>query len=211
MHFDRSYASWCAALNGIGFAVEAFLNPPASLADLQALQEEIGFALPDDLKALYRKADGQAGVFRLQSAEPGMLVTPFFGAYDFVSIASALSNYRLWRSIYDDYGDRFHESFNEGIISVRGSDPVHREYWRPGWLPFSMDGGGNSYAVDLSPPAGGTYGQVIVIGSDEDKRRVLAPSIAALLEFAATRRLELQESEGIWRCFDIERLPPLTS
>jgi cell wall assembly regulator SMI1 len=211
MNFDQAYADWCAALNRAGFAVEAFLNPPASEAELQTLQDEIGFTLPDDLRALYLKANGQVDVFRLESAAPGSIVMPFFGAYDFISIDRALSNYRTWKGIFEDYGNTFHESFNEGIISVRNSDPVYSEYWRPGWLPFSIDGGGNSYAVDLSPPSGGTYGQVIVIGSDEDLRRVLAPSISRFLEFAATRRLDLQEGEGIWFCSDIERLPPLTS
>lgn len=211
MSFDQSYASWCRALNDMGFAVEAFLNPPASEAELLALQEEIGFDLPDDLKALYLKANGQIDIYHAESAEPGKVLTPFFGAYDFISIERAVTSYRLWKGIFDEYGETFHESFNEEIIGVRQGDPVYPEYWRPGWLPFSIDGGGNSYAVDLSPPPSGTYGQVIVIGSDEDERRVLAPSISAFLQFALTRRLELQESDRIWRCFNIERLPPLTS
>jgi cell wall assembly regulator SMI1 len=211
MSFDQSYDLWCKALNGIGFAVEAFLNPPASEVELRTLQDEIGFALPDDLRALYLKANGQVDVFRAESAGPGEIVTPFFGAYDFISIERALTNYRLWKGIFDEYGAKFHESFNEGIIRVREGDPVYPEYWRPGWLPFSIDGGGNSYAVDLSPPTSGTYGQVIVIGSDEDERRVLAPSISAFLEIATTRRLEFEEGEGIWYCFDIERLSSPTS
>ena len=36
--------------------------------------------------------------------------------------------------------------------------------------------------VDLEPPPGGTLGQVLVAGPDEDERRVLAPTLAAYLQ-----------------------------
>src|SRR5262245_30991507 len=136
MSFEKAFSDWCVALNGIGFAVETFLNPPATDAEVGQLEDEIGFALPDDLKALYFKANGKVDVFRAESAAPGAIIAPFFGAYDFISAERALSNYRVWNGIYKEYGDEFHESFNEGIITVRNADPVYAEYWRPGWLPF---------------------------------------------------------------------------
>ncbi len=76
-------------------------------------------------------------------------------------------------------------------------------------MPFSLDGGGNSYAIDLSPAPGGEYGQVILIGSDEDERRVLASSLAELLA-RATRNLDINaqiadQDKGVWRLFNIER------
>jgi cell wall assembly regulator SMI1 len=55
------------------------------------------------------------------------------------------------------------------------------------WIPFATDGGGNSLAADLAPAPGGTAGQVIVIGSEEDLRWVLAPSVLDLLRLCAGR------------------------
>lgn len=208
MSFELAYSHWCAALVALGFAVGSHLNPPATEYDLEHVEQRIGFALPEDLKELYRKADGQTPPFGLKDAAPGSVVMPFFGSYDFIPLSDALRQYESWKQIYDEAGDDFDADFNEGIISVRGADPVYPEYWRPGWFPFSIDGGGNSYAVDLSPPPAGVYGQVIVIGPDEDVRRVLAPSLTALLSFAATLRLEFQEANGVWRMFDLERFPP---
>jgi len=65
--------------------------------------------------------------------------------------------------------------------------PVKPIYTSADWIPFATDGGGNSLAVDLAPEPGGSAGQVIVIGSDEDARRVIAPSVVALLRLCASR------------------------
>ena len=59
--------------------------------------------------------------------------------------------------------------------------PVKKHYSHALWLPLATDGGGNSLAFDLDPASGGTRGQIIIIGADEDERRVLAPGIGAFL------------------------------
>lgn len=59
---------------------------------------------------------------------------------------------------------------------------MRRVYTHAAWWPFAEDGGGNHLMVDLDPPAGGTLGQVIVAGPDEDERRVLAPGLGAYLD-----------------------------
>lgn len=205
MDFDRAYEDWIRALTRGGFAVETFLDLPASDAEVAAFEAAVGFAIPADLKALYRRANGQKASFKISDPKPGTIVTPFFGSYDFVSLEQALNAYRVWLDIYQSAGDNFASDFNQS--SAREGDPVFCEYWRPGWTPFSLDGGGNSYAVDLSPPPGGTYGQVIVIGSDEDERRVLAKSVTELLANAAAQidvSLATKGESTVWRCFDLE-------
>ena len=128
---------------------------------------------------------------------------PFFGRYDWCGIDVARDEYRAWRQVVAEQGT----AMDDGI-TVRSGDPVHAAYWRPGWLCFARDGGGNAYAVDLSPAPGGTYGQVILHGPDEDERRVLAPGIAAFMADAAARRPPLDHSEGEspWICFEMEPL-----
>jgi len=193
MSFDAVFDAYCDFHMGRGFAVRHFLNPPASVAEIAAAEDAIGFALPEDLKALWRRTDGQPDPSRINNPAPGTVVCPLFGQYNFTSVAKSLLIYKGWRDIYEDAGDQFDENFND-VIVVRGSDPVAHEYWRPGWVPFTIDGGGNSYAVDLSPPEGGTYGQVIVIGPDEDLRRVLAPSLTALIEAVIAQAPTLDQS-----------------
>lgn len=205
---NETFDAWCAVLSAAGFAVTAFLNSPADEAELAAFEAAIGLPMPSDFKSLYRKANGQLDSYSIKSPTPGTLVTPFFGSYDFISLERALEQYRLWMGIYVDAGADFQRNFDH--CTARIGDPVYAEYWRPGWVPFSLDGGGNSYAVDLSPAAGGQYGQVILMGPDEDERRVLASSLTELLELAVADvdvGAQLAGQTGIWRLFQIEHGP----
>jgi cell wall assembly regulator SMI1 len=200
--FKPTFEAWLGFLNGLGFAAEAHLNPPATEAEIAAAEAEIGFRLPDDLRALYLRADGQRSLDDPVDPAPGKIVTPLFGGYDFVTLSRAMDDYRVWDGVIDDWdeGDDPHE-----FITLRAGDPpVAREYWRRGWFPFAIDGGGNAYAVDLSPVPGGTYGQIILIGSDEDERRVLAPGLAAFLAAALNVEPVWEEGDGPLRFFEID-------
>lgn len=203
MSFEGALSTWLTFLSSLGFDASSYLNPPATAAQLDAAEAEIGAKLPEDLRALYLSFDGQPETLGASETSSGLIV-PFFGGYDFSPLQTALANYRGWRDIYDDAGEDFDADFNQGMITVRDGDAVFAEYWRPGWFPFSVDGGGHSYAVDLSPAPGGAYGQIILIGPDEDQRRVLAPRLTAFLQEAAARRPGIAERHGNWASFDAE-------
>lgn len=202
--FHDIFLAWLAFLAGLGFRADAFLNPPATPEAIADAESRIGFALPEDLRDLYLIADGQKDSFEIRDPSPGRLVMPLFGGYDFVPLDRALREYRTWMEVYEEGGGA--AAGPDSLVTVREGDPVHPDYWRPGWFPFAVDGGGNAYAVDLSPPPGGRYGQIILIGPDEDERRVLAPSLSELLAEAATLRdprLDRQPP-GPWASFDLE-------
>lgn len=200
--FKPVFEAWLRFLTSHGFAAEAHLNPPATENAIAAVEAEIGFRLPEDLRTLYLLADGQAPVSEKTDPAPGAIVTPLFGEYDFVPLSRALDDYRAWDTVIDGWGD---DDPNEFITLPEGDPPVAREYWRRGWFPFAIDGGGNAYAVDLSPVAGGTLGQIILIGSDEEERRVLAPSLTAFVAEAALREPVWDpESIGPLHFFDME-------
>lgn len=199
--FSAAFDAWLVFLNNLGFAAEAQLNPPATKAAIMAVEAEIGFRLPDDLRELYLRADGQKRFDHPVDPMPGTIVTPLFGGYQFAALSRALNDYRTWVDVIDEWGD---ESDSSGWITLRpGDPPVAREYFRRGWFPFAIDGGGNAYAVDLSPVEGGTHGQVILIGGDEDERRVLAPSVTAFLVAAARCEPLWEEGDGPLRFFGI--------
>lgn len=196
------FAAWLAWLTAQGVDQRDLLNPPASEAQIAALEQAVGKPLPEDLKALYRITNGQQASLGRESIK-GRIAVPLFGQYDFLSTDGAIAAYDSWQLIYTQDGADFDENFN-GVITVRGTDPVYREYWSPGWLPFSIDGGGNSYAVDLSPAPGGTVGQIIIMGPDEDHRRVLAPSLSAWLQQRRLKPIALEEHEPGFASFEME-------
>jgi cell wall assembly regulator SMI1 len=202
--FGEIFHAWLAFLASLGFVAGAHLNPPATETAIVAVEAEIGFHLPDDLRELYLRADGQKPSFAIKDPAPGSIVTPFFGSYDFAPLSRALAEYRSWEEVIDAWPEG--DDPNEFITLRAGDPPVARAYWRRGWFPFAIDGGGNAYAVDLSPPPGGTYGQVIVIGSDEDERRVVAPSVSAFMKRAAERRPKVHPDleSSPWRLFNME-------
>ena len=198
--FTEAWATWRQFHNDHGFVIDQFLHPPATNTDLDAIEADIGFELPDDLRSLWRYADGQLNSIGIESTGTGTVISPVFGSYDFMPSASALAAYHQWLQIHEEHGT----SMDDGITRREGN-PVHAAYWIPGWLPFAIDGGGNSYAVDLSPAFGGTYGQVILIGPDEDERRVLAATIAEWLIETARRAPPLNnEAEAPLAYFDME-------
>lgn len=197
MTFEAALLAWLAYFSTLGVDMRAQLNPPATEAQVAAAEAEVGFAFPEDLRALYRFADGQKNPEEVRGTAAFL-----FGGYHFVTLSQAMIEYRGWKSVYDDAGPDFRTTYN--WTTARAGDPVHPDYWRPGWFPFASDWGGNAYAVDLSPAPGGAYGQVILIGRDEDERRVLAPSLTAFLAAAAGRRPPIGERQDNWVGVEME-------
>lgn len=195
MSLREALAGWILHLATLVASPESLLNPPAAEAQIAAVEREIGFAFPQDLRDLYLLADGQ---HLPDTAEVPLL----FGQYGFVPLEEALEEYRTWKSVHDDEKDSFSETYN--WTTARAGDPVHPDYWRPGWFPITLDWGGNAYAVDLSPAPGGTYGQVILIGRDEDERRVLAPSLSAFFRKVAQLRPPAARRDGNFIIVDLE-------
>ena len=177
-----------------GYAVTELVRPPATAAQVAAAEEAIGRRLPPDLAMLYQLSDGQVDWYGLVTGpagnperERGHWVGSLFGeGWTFRTLAQLENDYRLWSDVRQQSTPSELEDF-DAAIDVRGGDPVRPLYTSAEWIPFATDGGGNSLAADLAPEPSGAVGQVIVIGSDEDLRRVLAPSVRALLRLCADR------------------------
>jgi cell wall assembly regulator SMI1 len=207
-NFEVALSAWLSVLSSHGCEISHFMNPGASEKRIAAIETAIGYKFTEDLKELYRWADGQRDYIRDANRRivhyadggadavydidptPGKYLCPLFGNYSFDSLIASLDSYLGWIDIVDELDDSEH---NRESVTVRKGHTVHRQYFRKGWFPISNNSGGDSYAVDFDPPEGGTYGQVIIIGPNEDERRVLASSITELLTLASScRTLELE-------------------
>lgn len=102
-------------------------------------------------------------------------------------LAEAVRSWRGWKPIHDDPQNE--ELQYSEYITVREGHPVRRLYYHPAWFPVAKDGGGNAWAIDLDPPAGGVRGQIIQMRPDEDERRVIANSLTELF-FGAARFMD---------------------
>ena len=163
---------WVDRLEDRGWGARAMLRPPAG-DDVVAAAAEVVGGFPDELAALYRIADGQ-----LETRYVDGPWTNLFPGHEFLSLAGARRAWQGWADIRAAYVARGLRRHDHGARRRPGA-PRHT----PGqlWWPLAEDGGGNHLMVDLDPPPGGTVGQVLVAGPDEDERRVLAPGVGAYL------------------------------
>jgi cell wall assembly regulator SMI1 len=182
-----------AALGQAGYAVDELIRPPASTGQIAEAGALTGHRFPAELAALYRLSDGQVDWSDLadpdapERSRGRWACSLFGGGWTFNDLARLVSEYQTWAGIRAQYTpEQLAGSFDDAV-EVRDGDPVRALYSSAGWIPFATDGGGNSLAVDLDPACGGVVGQVIVIGPDEVRRRVLAPGVRALLELCAAR------------------------
>ncbi len=171
-------------------ALLADLNDPASEADIDSAQVACGVVFPDDLRALYRAADGERGNIGL-----------FFGL-PLLPLERVVHEWRAWQDVIaqcpelNDNEAGFHRSTPPGAIAEL--------YANPGWIPFAHDHGGNHLGADLAPGPNGRIGQVINFGRDEDDKFVIAPSLASFLHWYADnvevknyRIAKLPDDQGI--------------
>jgi len=177
------------------------MNPGASERRISAIEAAIGHEFTEDLKELYLWADGQkdyignaklhihhyadGGAEAVHNIDPspGLYLCPLFGNYSFDNLTTSLDNYIRLLDAIDRHDQR---EYNREIVTVRKGHPVRKQFFKQGWFPISNNSSGDFYAIDFDPPDGGTYGQVIVIGANEDERRVLASSVTELLTLASS-------------------------
>ena len=200
---QNAWALLLEALARAGYTVDELLRPGAAPADIVAVQQAIGRALPADLAGLYQLSDGQADWYQLSHGahaetvrQQGRWVCAVFGdGWSFDPVGKVAEGWQNWKEVRDGYSPEQLADDFDSAVEVRADDPVQGLYTSPDWVGFATDGGGNQLAVDLAPLPGGTVGQVIVIGSDEDLRRVVAPGIVQLLELCARRVAEVDASQ----------------
>lgn len=158
------------------------LRPPAAAVSIRKLEELAGMKLPQALITSLRIHDGMRHTVNL---------------FDYISLLPVAGMVAAWRitmgNPWDDYtGPRF----NHGR-RIKGD-----LRWRRGWVPITVDAGGNHLAVDLDPAPAGTWSQVFRwnnYGSPPPK--VVAHSYAGWLDAVAEellhRRFSLDEWGGI--------------
>jgi cell wall assembly regulator SMI1 len=145
--------------------VRAHLGPPATEAQIRALEEAIGYRLPADYRASLAIHDGQK--------------EGFVGAMDGLSLNSLEETLQDWRVM--------EELLRAGAFDEPCESPeegLQAGWWNRGWLPIVSDNG-NSINIDLAPAADGVVGQVFFFDHEQGAGPVRANSFAAWLEQVA--------------------------
>jgi cell wall assembly regulator SMI1 len=129
--------------------------------EIAAAEARLGIALPDELKAVYRVVRERPEPWGEEEDEDqegekwaGVLGFDLFGP-DQLQVFEPASRYSPWE-----------HAATEAAVTVPGA-AVQGLVGSPGWIVFGVDGGGDYYAVDLTPAPGGHLGQIIFLFHEE--------------------------------------------
>jgi cell wall assembly regulator SMI1 len=155
----REFEEWLAVHWPDGMAD---LNPGASDEQLRALEAVLGVTLPTHFVECLKIRNGQKG-------SAGGL----FDNSEFLSTDAIVDQWNVWRDLLES--GEF-----EGITS-EAEPGVCPDWWNRNWIPFTHNGGGDHYCLDLQPATGGAPGQIITMWHDMGERRIVAVNFHAWL------------------------------
>ena len=151
------FENWLSANWPEGFAA---LNPPATDHEIASLESALGVKLPQDFIDCLKIHDGQSDT-----------VGGVLDGQEFLSSKAILDQWSVWKDLLDS-GDF------SGIES-EPQDGIRSDWWNASWIPFTHNGGGDHYCIDLAPGEGGQVGQVITMWHDMGERSLEAKSFRA--------------------------------
>jgi len=171
------------------------LPGPAEEHDIEAVEEKIGLAFPEDLKASYLVQNG----VEYGEDELNIVVGPYDEyndmAFCLLPIEQIADEWQVWKDL-NDVGEF------EGETGEPDNEIVD-DWWSNGWIPIAGDGGGDFICIDMNPANGGTVGQVIYAPHDAPERSLLASSWSEYLQNLADEmergNLEYDEDNGLKR------------
>ncbi|WP_312966692.1 SMI1/KNR4 family protein [Acinetobacter gerneri] len=138
------------------------LNPPATLQQLNELEQLIKQPLPEDFKAIYLWHNGLNDDRNLGN---------LFYAMDFFPIEQVIEQVQQRVDMVDQ------------LIALHHADPEidAQNVFNPLWIKFAFDGGETGLYLDLAPSASGKVGQVIFIDDEYEIGLCVADSIQTLI------------------------------
>ena len=138
------------------------LNPPATDYEIEELTKILGVELPNDFLNVLRTHNGQKG-------ESDWL----FDSQEFLSTHRIIEEFNTWKNLLNTQFQGKSSTPDEG---------VKNDWWNTNWIPFTSDGCGDHYCLDLSPTNTGTKGQIITLWYESSEREIVAPSFSLWFE-----------------------------
>ena len=138
------------------------LNPPATDYEIEELTKILGVELPNDFLDVLRTHNGQKG-------ESAWL----FDSQEFLSTHRIIEEFNTWKNLLNTQFQGKSSTPDEG---------VKNDWWNTNWIPFTSDGCGDHYCLDLSPTNTGTKGQIITLWYESSEREIVAPSFSLWFE-----------------------------
>ncbi|MCP2336703.1 SMI1/KNR4 family protein [Actinomadura rupiterrae] len=149
--------------------------------EIAAAEARLGMPLPDELKAVYRVTRARwsdfNGDYEAMTRHADAVRAELY-SLDSLRIADAASRDAPWQFAATEAAVTRPDSAVQGLP---GS---------PGWLAFGENGGGDVYAIDLTPGPAGRLGQIIFLSHEEN--------IGAALVADSLTDMIVHDAEPVW-------------
>ena len=145
------FESWLAANWNEGLQ---HLNPPATDDEISELEKVLNVKLPDDYKACLKIHNGQ-----------DENVGGIFDNSEFLSTQAVIAQHSIWKQLEES--GQFDEFKSNPELGIKNT------WWNNHWIPFTHNGGGDHYCIDLDPTAEGKQGQIITMWHDMAERELV--------------------------------------
>ncbi|MBN2892464.1 MAG: SMI1/KNR4 family protein [Bacteroidales bacterium] len=147
--------------------LEEALNPGAGEHEIIDTETKLKIKFPLDFIEFYKIYNGQ----------DEMSDNLIYG-HELLSFNRIIAEWKIWKQLFDK------GNFNKnGKIQKSSPDKgIKDDWWNPMWIPFTYDGSGNHYCLDLDPTDDGHIAQIIQVSHDEDKRLFVAKSFKEFIE-----------------------------
>ena len=173
---QRQYPEAAAA-----YEIDLSLNEGADEADFAELEQELGYALPEDFKELYRIADGGAEYESVLAGE------------EWLSVERIIEEYGVWKGLYE--GGMLEEDDGTPFGCIPEDAGIKSDFcWNPKRIPLTADGCGNGKMIDLDPTEHGPAGQILQMWHDDSAYSKEAES---LRDFFARYAQDLEDGKYV--------------
>lgn len=154
------------------------LAPPATDAQIEAVERATGVILPDAMKAIWRLNDGQR---ETMIASTKNTAVPCIPTLSFLSTSKVVEVWKVWDDLRKNETAANLASLDQAASSVFPGK-VRAKYTHAAWIPLWADPTRADYiGVDLDPDTEGARGQIINFGRDEERHAVFADDLDGLL------------------------------
>ncbi|WP_342378558.1 ankyrin repeat domain-containing protein [Myxococcus stipitatus] len=147
LHIWKRIQTWYEA-HQPSFAEHLANARPATTAQVDTLEKNLGMELPLELRAFLLRFGGRT--------KPGHRPMSI-AEYDVLPVAQVLERWKGLRGLVEE--GAFKKARPHEL--PKDQQEVKWTWWHPGWVPLAADSGGNLYCVDLDPGPQGKRGQVI--------------------------------------------------
>lgn len=148
------------------------LHPPASHAEIVAVENALGLVFPDVLRESLCRHNGS-----VQGGWPYV---------DLLSLEDLQSEWNIWNDllkdgVFDDIEPEEYDQSAQSQTDHSQANQLQTGWWRVGWIPLDSDGGGNGHMLDTEPAETGQLGQVLFMDHEQGPEGPIFSSLNAYL------------------------------